>query len=194
MDLGIFDHLEERLNQAPTTNHLTLLQKIFPRPAEPQIISTNYDLLIDTALMFHSQSPSNPDGSLPEYRCGIQPDFYRSVSHFGTLLKLHGSLNRLYCKTCHSLEVGASESVKFLKVLASVVGRPTLKQSYTADGSECTVCQTKTKLRPLLIAPSHLKEYRNPHLSQVWYEAERLLRKAERVISSATAFRKTTWR
>lgn len=37
-------------------------------------------------------------------------------------------------------------------------------------------------LRPLLVAPSHLKDYRNPHLSQVWYEAQRVLREADRVI------------
>ena len=124
----------------------------------------------------------NGDGFLPDYRCGIQTDFYRNSPRFGTLLKLHGSLNWLYCKTCHSLEFGASESVKFLKILTSVVGRPTLKQSYTADGSECQVCKCQTKFRPLLIAPSHLKDYVNPHLAQVWYQAEHLLREAGRVI------------
>jgi hypothetical protein len=184
VELGIFDHLEERLNKVPTTNHYSLLQTIFPT-TEPCVISTNYDLLIDTAMMFRSQAstiPNGPngDGGLPDYHCSIQSDFYRNIPHFGTLLKLHGSVNWLYCSTCHALVLGASESAKFLKVLASVVG-PTLKQSYTADGSICTFCNT-TKLRPLLIAPSHLKDYRNPHLTQVWYEAERLLRQAERII------------
>ena len=37
-------------------------------------------------------------------------------------------------------------------------------------------------MRPLLIAPTHLKDYRNPHLAQVWYEAERVLREADRAI------------
>jgi hypothetical protein len=32
------------------------------------------------------------------------------------------------------------------------------------------------------VAPSHLKDYRNPHLGQVWYEAQRLLRQADRVV------------
>lgn len=44
----------------------------------------------------------------------------------------------------------------------------------------CPTCNTR--LRPLLVAPSHLKYYRNPHLSQVWYEAERVLREARRVV------------
>ena len=33
-----------------------------------------------------------------------------------------------------------------------------------------------------MIAPTHLKDYRNPHLAQVWYEAERVLRESQRVI------------
>jgi hypothetical protein len=57
---------------------------------------------------------------------------------------------------------------------------PSIEQSYTADGSPCPTCQTK--LRPLLVAPTHLKDYRNPHLAQVWYEAERVLRESRRVI------------
>jgi hypothetical protein len=94
-------------------------------------------------------------------------------------LKLHGSLNWLHCKTCHRLEIGASESRRFVKVLSRLVG-PTLEQTYTPGGSLCQVCQTK--LRPLLIAPTHLKDYRNPHLAQVWCEAERVLRESNHVI------------
>jgi len=48
------------------------------------------------------------------------------------------------------------------------------------DGSPCPVCGTK--LRPLLVAPTYFKNYRNPHLSQVWYQAEQLLRSAKRAI------------
>ncbi len=33
-----------------------------------------------------------------------------------------------------------------------------------------------------MIAPTHFKDYRNPHLAQVWYEAERVLREANKVI------------
>ncbi|HYC57785.1 MAG TPA: hypothetical protein VEL28_22860 [Candidatus Binatia bacterium] len=34
----------------------------------------------------------------------------------------------------------------------------------------------------LVVAPSHLKDYRNPHLSLVWYEAQRMLRQATKVV------------
>jgi len=117
---------------------------------------------------------------LPAYHCSISSDFYRrESSHFGTLLKLHGSINWLYCKTCHRLELGLSDSKRYLKVMNRVAG-PSIQQALLTDGSPCPTCQSK--LRPLLVAPTHLKDYRNPHLAQVWYEAERVLRDATRAI------------
>jgi hypothetical protein len=64
-------------------------------------------------------------------------------------------------------------------VLGRLVG-PSLEQSYRTDSSGCPTCQSK--LQPLLIAPTHLRDYRNPHLAQVWYEAEQVLREASRVV------------
>jgi hypothetical protein len=180
MELGIFDLLEKVLIQAPTNNHREMLMKIYPAGTEPCVISTNYDLIVDTAMMSISELRTG-DGKFPDYGCELTTEFYRlEHPHFGTLLKLHGSLNWLYCKTCHRLEIGASESRRYLRVMTKLFGRPTLEQSYTADGAPCPTCTTK--LRPLLVAPTHLKDYRNPHLTQVWYEAERVLREAERVI------------
>jgi hypothetical protein len=179
IELAIFDALEAALRQAPTNNHWQLLQKFFIAPAEPCVISTNYDVIVDTAMMALSEKHL-PEGRLPNYHCGISTAFYKSDQpHFGTLLKLHGSLNWLHCTTCHRLEIGASESHRFLKVLGRLIG-PKLEETYTPDGSLCPTCQTK--LRPLLVAPTHLKDYRNPHLAQVWYEAERVLRASSRVI------------
>lgn len=179
VEFGIFDVLEEKLLKAQTNNHWDLLQKIYPDPAQPCVISTNYDLIIDTALIFLSESRL-PEGGLPAYCCSVATDFYSDkMPSFGVLLKLHGSLNWLYCRTCNRLEIGASESRKYLKILSKLLG-PTLDQSYRSDGAPCPVCQSK--LRPLLVAPTHLKNYRNPHLAQVWYESERVLRQAGRVI------------
>jgi hypothetical protein len=179
IEFGIFDVLEEKLSKAPTNNHWEILNRVFPPPAQPCVISTNYDLIVDTAMMFLSELRLS-DGGLPAYHCAISTDFYRSeASRFGTLLKLHGSLNWLYCKTCNRLEIGASESRKYLKVLGRLIG-PSLEQFFRTGSGDCPTC--RSKLRPLLIAPTHLKDYRNPHLAQVWYEAERVLREASRVI------------
>lgn len=181
IELGIFDVLEERLVKEQTNNHWELLNRIYPLPWEPCVISTNYDLIIDTAMMFLSESRLR-EGALPAYHCSISSDFYRNEKvYFGNLLKLHGSLNWLYCKTCLRLEIGTSKSGKYLKVLGRLIERSPeqLEQSYRI-GSACPTCQSK--LRPLLVAPTHLKDYRNPHLAQVWYQAERLLRGADRVV------------
>jgi len=184
VELGIFELLERRLQSAQTTNHFTLLQKLYPPTDEPSVISLNYDLIIDTALMFYSEQREDHEGRFPNYCCDIQTEFYKNEPRrFGTLLKLHGSLNWLHCKTCHRLEIGASESKRFLKVLNRLLGssaQATLDASYLSEGSPCQICGTQ--LRPLLIAPTHLKDYRNPHLMQIWYEAERILRESQRVI------------
>lgn len=179
IELGIFDVLEQALNKFPTTNHFGLLQKVFPFPAIPQIISTNYDLVADTALIYVGQGVQAP-GGLPDYHCELaNVSAVGPVQTFGTLLKLHGSVNWLYCQSCKRLELGATDSTRFLSIFGKVVGHD-LRSSLTADGTPCSVCGQK--LLPLLVAPSHLKDYRNPHLSRVWFEAQRLLRQADRVI------------
>jgi hypothetical protein len=179
IELGIFDVLEEALMKFPTNNHFALLEILFPLPGTPQVITTNYDLIVDTALMHVSQQ-RQPPGGLPNYHCGIANiSSVGPEERFGTLLKLHGSLNWLFCRTCQRLELGATDSTKYLSIFQKIAG-PDLRSSFTADGAPCGVCGRM--LRPLLVAPSHLKDYRNPHLSQVWYEAQRVLRQAGRAI------------
>ena len=91
----MFDLLEEKLNQVPANNHYSLLNIIYPPPAQPCIISTSYDLIIDTAMMSISQARS-PDGLLPDYRIRFRTPSCGEGERFGTLLKLHGSLNWLH--------------------------------------------------------------------------------------------------
>lgn len=161
------------------------MQKLFAAPAMSQIITTNYDLVVDTALMYVSQTA--PSGALPNYYAGLaNVPVAPPEPRFGTLLKLHGSLNWLFYKTCQRLELGATESTRFLQIFQRIASSD-LKSSFMADGAPCCVC--KTPLRPLLVAPSHLTDYRDPHLSQVWYEAQRILRQADRAISLGTACR-----
>ncbi|MBB5341459.1 SIR2 family protein [Tunturiibacter gelidoferens] len=178
IEFGIFDVLEDSLRKAPTSNHYTLFRKLFPgQDCQPCVITTNYDLIADSAMMNVSKGTQ---GGLPNYHCGIANiSQIGPEQRFGTLLKLHGSLNWLLCKTCLRLELGQTESIRYLAILQQIVAHD-LKSTFQADGAPCAVCQSK--LRPLLVAPSHLKDYRNPHLAQVWYEAQRVMRQAKRVI------------
>jgi len=177
IELGIFDVLEDALMAFATKNHNLLLQKLFQAPATPQVITTNYDLVVDATLMFLSQQRM-PPGALPDYWCGLA-NIPSNEPRFGRLLKLHGSLNWLFCQTCQRLVLGATDSTRYLSIFGKIAS-PDLKNSFTADGAPCEVCQTR--LRPLLVAPSHVKVYRNPHISQVWAEAQRMLRQADRVV------------
>lgn len=181
VEFGIYDLLEEQLQQSPTNSHWLLFDRLFPAGGEaPCVISTNYDLIADTTLMYLSERRGDGEGGLPDYRCAIATMMDNGASpRFGTLLKLHGSLNWLYCKTCRRLQLGASSAKRYVKVMQRLNG-PDVQSMFTPDGDPCPTC--RTLLRPLLIAPTHLKDYRNPHLSQVWYEAERVLRAARRVV------------
>jgi NAD-dependent SIR2 family protein deacetylase len=133
--------------------------------------------------MMYYSGGNNQVGRFPNYCVDIQTEFYRdATARFGTLLKLHGSINWLFCKTCSRLELGSSASTKYITIMGRVLGDATIEmeKSFLADGSKCPKCGTE--LRPLLIAPTHLKDYRNPHLAQVWYHAERVLRECDRAI------------
>lgn len=179
LELGIFDVLEASLRKFPTNNHHAMLGRIFPPGTTPQVITTNYDLVADAALMYLSQQRQAP-GGLPEYHCALANlAVVPPPSRYGTLLKLHGSLNWLFCRTCHRLELGATESTRFLDIFDRIAGKD-LQQAFTPDGAACTVCSQQ--LLPLLVAPSHLKDYRNPHLGLVWHEAQRVLRQADAVV------------
>lgn len=126
IEFGIFDALEEKLEKAPTNNHYAMFQKFFPSPGQPCVISTNYDLVADSAMMFLSQAVL-PPGSFPDYHCTLAnlPSTAQQP-RFGTLLKLHGSLNWMFCKNCLRMELGKTDFQLFLTIL-NTVGEPDLK-------------------------------------------------------------------
>jgi hypothetical protein len=178
LELGIFDVLEDVLRKFPTNSHYHLVEELFPVGANPQVITTNYDLVLDSALMNLSLQRQAP-GGLPDYHCALANLAVEPPPRkYGSVLKLHGSLNWLFCRTCQRLELGATESTRFLTIFSQIAGN--LKEAFTPDGAQCSVCGRQ--LLPLLVAPSHLKDYRNPHLSLVWYEAQRMLRQATKVV------------
>lgn len=184
IEVAIFDLLEYRLEKAPTNNHFGLLEHTFPRPSEPRVISMNYDVIVDASMMFYGELQGLADCRFPDYGCDIATDVYRNdAERFGTLLKLHGSLNWLHCPTCGRLELGASEARLWVKALTRLTAADKglrLEDFYRQGGSSCQTCGTP--LRALIVTPTHLKNYRNPHLANVWYRAERLLRGASRAV------------
>lgn len=178
----IFAVLEYQLRSLKNNHYLSLFEKLYQDDAEPTVISLNYDIIADNALVRFSKKAS-PEGRFPDYGCEIKtPAYSQQSEYFGKLLKIHGSLNWLYCPGCHRLDLGVSSSGKIgtVKVLDKLYHENPLEQRYSCHGSECPEC--KVFVRPVLITPTHRKDYRNPHLSQVWYHAERALRQATRAI------------
>lgn len=180
LEYGIFALLERELRRLSANHYYDLFGMLMDRSIKPQVISFNYDIIADN-LMIHLSEDRPFEPGLPDYGCDIATDFYRNRPKFGTLLKIHGSLNWLYCPGCHRLDLGVSEaSSQTIKVLIEAYQENPLEQRYGCHGSPCIECGTY--VRPVLITPTQSKDYRNPHISQIWYQAERLLRNADRVI------------
>lgn len=178
VDYLIFALLENRLRRISRNFYHDLLKVAWQSGAgEPDVISLNYDIIADNTMCWLIERFGNP--GFPDYGADISSERYQHSEKHGRLLKLHGSLNWLYCPACHRLDLGVSKTGRGTsKVLEELYIQNPLEDRYGCHGSECPEC--RSSVRPVLITPTHLKDYRNPHISRVWYEAERTLRRADR--------------
>ncbi|MBS0197242.1 MAG: SIR2 family protein [Planctomycetes bacterium] len=165
--------LEGPGNLAP---HESILRHLAARTGRPPtVISLNYDVLVDNAMI------SAGEGQYPDYACDVATRAYRESGKWGELLKIHGSLNWLYCPNCHRLDMGIGRSGYTYKIARNTFDVPEYDASYERRReTKCRDCATPP--RPVMITPTTLKDYRNPHISAVWYRALRVLREATRVV------------
>ena len=181
LEYTVFALLELELRTLTSNNpYQTLLSKLPMSGAQAAtVISLNYDLIADNSMA--TLSNAIPNAGLPDYGCDISTQLYKSREHFGRLLKLHGSLNWIYCPNCRRLDIGVSQSGRSTsKVLEELYGSVRLEEKYSCKAVACVQCTAP--VRPVLITPTQLKDYRNPHISRVWYEAGRALRDAQAAI------------
>ena len=177
LEYVIFAVLDYRLKRIGRNLYYELLAKVFAT-GEPIAISLNYDLILDNAI---TKRVEKATPTFPSYGCDIRTQMYMDSKYCGKLLKLHGSLNWLYCPNCNRLDLGISDSGRgTVKVLHQLYAHNKLEERYGCHGSECYDC--KTFVRPVLITPTHRKDYRNPHVAQVWYKAEQELRKCDSAV------------
>jgi len=170
----VFALLEYKLRRFSHNYYVELLDALDPtRSSIPTVISLNYDIIVDNALVEHSNH-------LPDYGCDITTERYQAWPHRGMLFKIHGSLNWSYCPGCNRLDLGVAESGKTYKMLQELYQVNPLEARYSCHGFPCPQCQTYVE--PVLITPTQLKDYRNPHVAKVWTLAEQSLRRAERAI------------
>ncbi len=156
--------IQRQLRDSTPAEQLILAQFIEQVAASSDvIISLNYDLLMDNAF----DRPTTPGvdyGFRPRFRETISAQ-RQTQSLPVQLLKLHGSLNWLYCPICREIEV-----YNFQKAALITFYKDT----------PCRLCQTQ--LEALMITPSFLKNYNNLYLVEIWRKAEHELHEADEVV------------
>jgi len=135
------------------------------------IISTNYDILIDDALI--------EKGHTVDYgfdfrfnRTGPNVETYIRPHHGFLLYKIHGSLNWLYCPTCKAVDLTPQ--------MKSIGGK------LCDNNRHPTNCEEK--MTPVLIPPTYMKDISTHFIQRVWESSEILLRSAERLIFCGYSF------
>ncbi|GEM_PF-3044346 len=135
------------------------------------VITTNYDTCIDLACYFEAYSAR---GRFSDVFLGSSfRDPYDDADAFSrptrpiALLKLHGSLNWLYCPVCGRIFVSAFENnVRYLRLGRRYRGEMTCYCEYYP-------------LEPVLVAPTAIQEFGNQHLAAVWSNAHHVLEEAD---------------
>lgn len=175
LEACIFGVIYEQL-EASKDLHGDLVNALLAANPAPRLISLNYDLLIDNALL------TNCMGRNPDYGCRVSNHGYRIDSSSPLLLKLHGSFNWLYCPNCQRLRLARAKG-GFVKVEA--VFLDAREQFEKADHPlTCPINDEgcDAALIPVMISPSSMKDYRNPHIAAIWHMAAQALRVAKRVV------------
>jgi NAD-dependent SIR2 family protein deacetylase len=175
---------QKNLNMS--SNFVEKLGKLLGESKRVFIISTNYDIIIDNALLERkscnygfnlryniywypdsNNRNARPIGSLNwEFR-----DSYEGKINEGDipLLKIHGSLNWFYCPKCNELDITIGR--KGATSLAEDQNRFLCVDPY------CT-----STYEPLLVTPTMLKIYDNSFLQKLWDLSEKIISESDIIV------------
>ena len=139
-------------------------------------VSTNYDILIDNALMEEKVNSIDLDYGV-EFRNFDSPgDWSRpTLDRRVQLFKPHGSLNWLFCPTCNDLEITPAEKGVVTRLLVSNFAR-----------AACPHCQSV--YAPLIVPPTFYKDLNNVFLSAIWNRTDVALRRVKQIIFCGYSF------
>lgn len=140
------------------------------------IISLNWDTVLELFLN-QALTKKQKKNTLTDYCTYTHTLQGKGISHVNIksqgyynikVLKLHGSLNWLYCSNCGRLFVQSTKSIGIHE-------------------NECLFCKTETSdinlyLEPLIITPTFLKELNNLHIKNIWQNAFIDLQEATEII------------
>src|SRR5215213_2480616 len=140
IEYAIFAVIEAALRRIPSNKrfHHTLLQPLYERSAEPSVVSLNYDVIVDNAMF--TLSDKYQGMRIPNYGVNIATERYarfRVRGVFGQLMKIHGSLNWLYCERCKRLDLFVSEGMRTAKALDELYNAVPFDDAYSCRGTPC---------------------------------------------------------
>ena len=186
IEYAIFAVIEAALRRIPPDRrfHRTLLEPLYARGAEPSVVSLNYDVIVDNAMF--ALSEERQQMLPPDYGVEISTDRYANFcadGTFGRLLKIHGSLNWLYCEQCKRLDLFVSEGMRTGKALDDLYYSVPFDDAYSCRGTPCrNHPDCDGFVSPILITPTYVKDYENPHIERVWSQAEGAMQEADRAV------------
>jgi hypothetical protein len=184
IEYAAFAVIEAALRSIPSDPHRTLLEPLYQRGVEPVVVSLNYDVIVDNAMFALSEQyrGMNP----PDYCVDISTDRYQQflqAGSLGRLMKIHGSLNWLYCDLCERLDLFISGGMRTGKALDELYHSVPFNDAYSCRGTPCrNRPQCNGFISPILITPTFIKDYENRHIERVWQEAESAMKKADRAV------------
>ena len=172
------------------TDYLIKMRKQYVKDDPYAIISTNWDILVDTSL----RNKIEPTEGVVDYCCNptaydanepiipglsaIEMNLYNVK-----LLKLHGSMNWLQCKRCQRLFVTFFEKIAIDEYVTKPICREcdrNFSNELTSDGGGF--------LSSLLIMPTLLKDLNNFQLKLIWQNAGIELSEASKIIFMGYSF------
>ena len=163
----IYLTLDKVLRSDPCPYHQKLINQLGHNDT---IITFNWDLLVDNAISSESASP-------PDYATIFDKTFtgewgsYNPGADHPKLLKLHGSLNWMYCKKCKK---------SYAYVLQGKVTTDTILNP-DAKWLKCPDCRNH-QLEPIIIPPTINKPYEEWEIvKQIWKEAKNCLITADEI-------------
>ena len=163
----IYLTLDKVLYGEPCPYHRRLISQL---DHDDAIITFNWDLLVDNLISLENNCPPDYATTFDKTFIGRWVD-YNPETNRPKLLKLHGSLNWMYCKKC-------KKSYNYVlqgKVTTDMVLNP------DAKWLKCPDCQNH-QLEPIIIPPTINKHYKKWEIiKQIWKEAKNCLIKADEI-------------
>lgn len=148
-------------------------------PGEPTIVSLNYDVLADAAMVVHQQVQGRE--SFPDYGCEVATEGYVKTEKYGRLFKLVGSLNWTHCPSCHRLDARFHRN-HLPSAVETTAGLLLDPLAGPGELGTCSRRDCEATLRPVIVSPTPVEGEWNPHIAQARYAAERALLEADAVI------------